>query len=534
MLNTKYTALDKFRFECIRDTRCPEKARVVWITPGGRRIAVGDIGVPAIEAPGPTGQVTLGHPLFPRTFAMLRAYLRSDMPPANCRAGVWDWLGRLHCKALGQAEDPDHGERIRHKLTPDQRYILGRLVAEHVQGNASYDIDTTRLSCEQIVSYLDLWAASPSILDRINQKMAYGCHIGLGICGHFHGSNFYNSVYRGHTICSACVANQTYVEPVDACGYMQRTETYEHSNGFFYTRPEEQGSKRGTSIHYYRTNVMEVLDAVPPPTFKNGPFAIGVELEVYARRGKRDALAESVTAQAPGQFIFKDDGSLESTRGVELVTVPMTCEQAVSLFAKLKFPKGTTAWDTRKCGMHIHIDSHAFTRSSIAKFLSFWNDEGNARFIRLIAGRHPDFDDQASCFAARVKSTGDVYQKAHSAQHTGSRYRIVNLCNLGGAEIKRLGLSGSRHATRFNTVELRIFRATLNKNRLLAQIEMAVASVYFARRAALDKTGAQDFKDWLAGNTVQFPHLAAFLDTQPGAGACRIPMPKAPVIELVA
>jgi hypothetical protein len=113
-------------------------------------------------------------------------------------------------------------------------------------------------------------------------------------------------------------------------------------------------------------------------------------------------------------------------------------------------------------------------------------------------------------------------QKAKNHDHGAQRYRIANLCNLGYDERDRLGLYADASSRGFSTIELRVFRASLKKNRMLAQIEFAAASVYFARDTSLQAVMAKDFEIWLARNVGMFPHLASFL----GIGKVRTVNPK--------
>jgi hypothetical protein len=60
---------------------------------------------------------------------------------------------------------------------------------------------------------------------------------------------------------------------------------------------------------------------------------------------------------------------------------------------------------------------------------------------------------------------------------------------------------------RYNTVELRIFRASLKKERLLAQIEFTHASVMFCRVASWRDLNGTSFVKWLKTVAGQYPAL---------------------------
>lgn len=62
-----------------------------------------------------------------------------------------------------------------------------------------------------------------------------------------------------------------------------------------------------------------------------------------------------------------------------------------------------------------------------------------------------------------------------------------------------------------NTVELRIFRASLRKARLLSQIEFAHAAVRFCRWAGNNELTEDAFRSWLSKRTREYKNLSVFL-----------------------
>jgi hypothetical protein len=85
---------------------------------------------------------------------------------------------------------------------------------------------------------------------------------------------------------------------------------------------------------------------------------------------------------------------------------------------------------------------------------------------------------------------------------------MVNMMNLGSREARRLGLSmDNSYNGKYNTVELRIFRASLKKERLLAQIEFTHASVMFCRVASWRDLNGTSFVKWLKTVAGQNPAL---------------------------
>jgi hypothetical protein len=154
----------------------------------------------------------------------------------------------------------------------------------------------------------------------------------------------------------------------------------------------------------------------------------------------------------------------------------------------------------------------------LGKFIVFINDVKNADFIRKIAGRHPHIDHQAQTYcAAEGQEVIENPAKALKGK-SGNRYYMVNTTCLRRPEADRLGVRyvGERN---FNTIELRIFRATLKKERLLAQIEFTHAVVMFCRVASMRDLNGVSFIKWLKTTDNRYPHLSDWYGIRRRVGA---------------
>jgi hypothetical protein len=119
---------------------------------------------------------------------------------------------------------------------------------------------------------------------------------------------------------------------------------------------------------------------------------------------------------------------------------------------------------------------------------------------------------------------------------------MVNMCNLGSREAKRLGLSmDNSYNGKYNTVELRIFRASLKKERLLAQIEFTHAAVMFCRVASWRDLNGTSFVKWLKTVAGQYPALTKWYGVRnvhtsiptviaPAQDTCTDAVPPPPVV----
>jgi hypothetical protein len=204
--------------------------------------------------------------------------------------------------------------------------------------------------------------------------------------------------------------------------------------------------------------------------------------------------------------ICKSDGSLPDG-GLEIVTAPRGLDEHIANFKGWVVHSEYSAWKNGRCGMHVHIDSRAFTSLTLGKFIMLMNAESNAEFIRKIAGRHPLMDSQARSYC-RTETQSELTNPSKALKgKSGDRYTIVNIANLKRAEATRLGVPLYDQG-RYNTVELRIFRASLKKERLLAQIEFTHAAVMFCRVASMRDLDGVSFLKWLKTTDNRYPHLA--------------------------
>jgi hypothetical protein len=240
-----------------------------------------------------------------------------------------------------------------------------------------------------------------------------------------------------------------------------------------------------------------------------GDFLMGVELEM-ATMGSVGSAVELVRGALGEDYcVCKSDGSLPNG-GFEVVTAPRKLDEHIKRFGEWfgeGIPSNFSAWDKESCGMHVHIDSRAFTAMTLGKFLMLINASTNVDFIRRIAGRHPNVDKQAREYcAAEEQSILDNPKHALNGKST-RRYRMVNTTCLKRSEADRLGVQyvGERS---FNTIELRIFRSSLKRERLLAQVEFTHAAVMFCRVASYRDLDYSSFIKWLRTTNNTYPNLA--------------------------
>lgn len=332
-------------------------------------------------------------------------------------------------------------------------------------------------------------------------------------CGHWVPEGMGRPVGRRADlhVCDVCLEHR-YQWAVDVDCYLPLSEVYQHDNGGYYSYREGDESE----LQSYGTDVLDYTNfkhGITSSAF--GDFTLGVELEMTC--GSVDfgvAISQVRRGLGKDYVIVKQDGSLPSG-GFEVVTAPARLDQHIDKFKNWAINPKFRAWDNNRCGVHVHIDSRAFTKLTLGKFLMLINDKKNTDFIKAIAGRHPSTDSNAANYCASDSQTFMVNPaKAILGKKCDTqRYRMVNLQNLGSSEAERLGLEDSYDGS-FNTVELRIFRASLRKERLLAQIEFAHAAVMFVRAASYRDLNQEAFVHWLSTTQNLYPNLAKWFDVK--------------------
>lgn len=277
-----------------------------------------------------------------------------------------------------------------------------------------------------------------------------------------HWCDLCDSYFTGYTygtddssdcMCERCYENNTtYCEDCDA--------TY--LNGCEYNHDEENDTRL---VHDYSYR--------PDPKFhsaedENTRLYFGIEVETEVRGGsyenRRYAAEYAVRLEQEGLAYLKSDGSLEC--GFEIVSHPMThsyfMNEASVLWntiGALKSNYDMMAWGTKTCGLHIHISRAGFNGGSHQhRFLQLVYN--NKDFYELLAGRSSShwakFDDNVD------PDTGQKSFK-HKFNRSGSdRYSAVNTNNR-------------------QTLEMRIFRGSLNTRFIKSCIDLAHASVEFTR-----------------------------------------------------
>ena len=307
------------------------------------------------------------------------------------------------------------------------------------------------IKCETVITVDDEYNDVEGELwcQRCTRNDASWCDL----CDTYFTGYTYGTDDSNDTMCERCYENNTtYCEDCDS--------TY--LNGCEYNHDEDND---GRLIHDYSYR--------PDPRFHSSEdeqtrLYFGIEIETEVRGGdygqRRVAAEYAQQLESEGLAYLKSDGSLEC--GFEIVTHPLShsyfMNDASTLWNTIGILKeryDMMAWGTKTCGLHIHISRAGFSGGSHQhRFLQLVYN--NKDFYEVLAGRSSShwakFDDNID------PSTGQKSFK-HKFERGGSdRYSAVNTNNR-------------------QTLEMRIFRGSLNTRFIKSCIDLAHASVEFTR-----------------------------------------------------
>ena len=223
----------------------------------------------------------------------------------------------------------------------------------------------------------------------------------------------------------------------------------------------------------------------PDPIFHstddNSRLFFGMEIEVeadsYDNRREAAQYAHSILEQQNSLAYLKNDGSLNC--GFEVVTHPMTydffmneAQEFWDTIHALKTDYGMKSWATRTCGLHIHISRSGFNGPAHThRFLNLIYS--NQAFYQEMAGRSASswakFDDAQKWNPDTSKWDKSFKHKiADPTTVSTDRYSAVNTNNRA-------------------TLEMRIFKGSINTTNVRGALGLAHASVEYTRTMSLQE-----------------------------------------------
>jgi hypothetical protein len=340
-------------------------------------------------------------------------------------------------------------------------YCRSNTDAEHsvLTGSDRYCDDCVRM-CEHCdsIGHMD---DDFSVVDGMEVWCQNCINRGANYCDN-HGEYFTGYTYHAEdvsdTFCEPCYNDNTsYCDTCDA-SFVNGCDT-------------DHDESRVIHDYSYRP------DAIFHQTDEDTRLYFGIEIETEHKQednSSRNTAAEYAhRLESMDLAYLKSDGSL--TCGFEVVTHPMShdflmteADDLWNTISTLKENYDMISWGTRTCGIHVHISRSGFSGGAHQhRFLQLVYN--NQAFYEVLAGRSSgrwaSFDDVLDGMGNKSFMNKLRYNR------DSNRYSAVNTINR-------------------DTLEMRIFRGTLNVRSLKSIINLAHASVEFTRNVSVPQVRA--------------------------------------------
>lgn len=227
-----------------------------------------------------------------------------------------------------------------------------------------------------------------------------------------------------------------------------------------------------------------------------GIMTYGVELEVELvihHSSSRNHLLEHAI-RLPKEVYCKRDSSIHC--GFEIVSHPASFnwwKENRELVEKILLlrKQGFRSFDTETCGIHIHMTKGLFSTTDIQKLHDFFRY--NPGFILMLSQRKKSKLEQW----AGIYHPGDakVYYKCINKRGSGERHVAINLNSL-------------------YTIEIRIFRGTLNTKSFYKNIEFCDALFLFIKDVSMAECTLENFLKFVVFNKEKYDNLYEFLKSR--------------------
>jgi hypothetical protein len=263
-------------------------------------------------------------------------------------------------------------------------------------------------------------------------------------------------------------------------------------------------------------------DAIFHSTKKDERLFFGLEIEVEGWEDRSASAMHAYQLEGMELAYLKHDGSLND--GFEIVTHPMSHDffknEATDLWTVLEDLRSKSgmrvkSWNTRTCGLHIHISRTGFNGGAhMHRFLNLVYS--NPEFYSTLAGRE---SDQWAKFT-------DIYKAEYQRNADGER--VWDMDNGYVVDRKRTfkhKLSTDHNSDRYSavntnnqaTLEMRIFRGSVNGDTIKAHLDLAHASVEYTRTLTVQDIqqgalSADNFMWYVFQNETLYPELSARID----------------------
>lgn len=252
------------------------------------------------------------------------------------------------------------------------------------------------------------------------------------------------------------------------------------------------------------------FDYKPPPIFFDArteywapdKLYCGVELEIGFPYGRRESSLAPVVELMDHFVYFKSDGSVgnDDYCGVEIVTHPFSFayfqenrERFTEMLRRLRDADCVSGSEVN-AGLHVHTARGAYTDTKhLYRFMRLFY-ENKAWTLGVSGRRESQLRRWASVDDKLIQVARKVVKKAAGQEDDPNRYCGVNL-------------EGR------NTVEVRIFRGTLNQRRFLRSLELVFGAFHFTKEVTrTNRIVPSEFHAWMRSKASEYPAYNAYFE----------------------
>lgn len=337
--------------------------------------------------------------------------------------------------------------------------------------------------CDYVGNDSDEWCSVDNELwcRRCTDYNAYWCdrHDEYSTDGTSHISD------RGESWCADCTDN--YATWCDTC------DEY-NANGCNRNCDEDTyDGERVVHDYSYRP------DPIFHSTDDNSRLFFGMEIEMEAdgseSRSEASRHAYKRLERDTNLAYLKNDGSLDC--GFEVVTHPMTYDFFMNeapefweTINQLKHEYKMKSWSTGSCGIHIHISRTGFT-----------NPPHLHRFLQLVYSNQVFYEEMAGRSHSHWAKFDDVMVYDNGGYHRSYKRKVASPPNHQSTD-RYSAVNTNNRAT----VEMRIFRGSLNVINIRGALGLAHASVEYTRNMSV-----QDVRN----GSLNADKLIEYIESQP-------------------
>lgn len=256
------------------------------------------------------------------------------------------------------------------------------------------------------------------------------------------------------------------------------------------------------------------------------------------------------------------------TNGFELVTVPMTLKAAMEIINWHRWFDTLSPWLDREAkfaALHVHVSAASISKIVLGRAIKFFNAAQNLEFLEMLADRvfttpNPNHGGKVYAKVWPSNTEGKVKELiSHRKHSTHCPHHPANKASMGfyiHPVLKRVEVDGWGHKiiqgtkpispsvichcpegeytyfkdfdpvspiqcghyaalnvyTKKPTVEIRIYRSSLDVNHFLACLQFSYCIFSFCAERGFNDMTWQQFLEWFRNKRKQYPNLSSWLE----------------------